>query len=347
MQADKIDEIIRLVLTNRASKEDVAYLNMWLAASEENRKVFHHLQLIWQQRATEPLVKDSHQVGERIWKEGIEDKQISLRPSKPAYHFHYLVKIAALLLLILSLPLLVFMYNKQAENLPPVAISLVEKQAPIGKKLKVLLPDGSLVWLNGESKISFAEGLQGKQRVIELEGEAYFEVSKDPTKPFVVKSGKLATTAIGTAFNITSYPEDSTVQVALLSGKVKVTPTDNAPQKEVYFLEAGKGIAYYKNSHEARSYEFDGLQVRAWKEGILIFDGDSFEQVQHKLRRWYGVEITVSGTAPKDWKLTGSFKNEYLSSVLENIRFARSFTYHITGNQLEFKFQTSKKKPMT
>jgi ferric-dicitrate binding protein FerR (iron transport regulator) len=345
MQENNIDEILRRVLTGEATGEEVALLNKWLAESDENQQIFHQLQMILQERAPESLLSSAGEISERIWNEAIHGKTdlFYKRERSSIFHYqHHWLKLAAIVLLVIGLPLFIFTYTQLEQPSSVAEVTPIEKKTTIGQKSKILLPDGSIVWLNAESKVTYAADFEGNQRALTLEGEAYFEVKKDKLKPFIVLSGKISTTAIGTSFNISAYPEDSTIEVALITGKVQVKSPTSGIQGEAFVLNEGNGVNYNIYRNQARKYTFDKHTALAWKQGILLFEGDSFEEVTRKIRRWYGVEVTVTGIPPDDWKLTGRFKNELLTSVLENIRFGRNFTYHLDGKQLNLHFEPRK-----
>jgi ferric-dicitrate binding protein FerR (iron transport regulator) len=346
MQGKNIDEIIRLVLTSEATREEANILAQWLAASDENRQVFEHMQQIWEERDPEPSLPNAEQLSNQIWAKALQADATPrniYKTSTPSPITYY-TRVAAVMLLVIGLPLLLFFYSATSVQEPgKTQIVFTEKKSAIGQKLKITLPDGSLAWLNADSKIQYAANFEGNTRTILLEGEGYFEVKKNANKPFIVKSGNVSTTALGTSFNIQAYPEDSTIQVALLTGKVQVKSPQAGTAGIAFSLREGNGIHYNKKINQSSKYTVDQDQVMAWKQGILLFDGDSFEEVTSRIRRWYGVEITISGTPPNDWKLTGKFKNETLTSVLENIRFGRNFSYQISGKQLNFHFNTPKR----
>lgn len=343
MQANNIDEIIRLVLTREASREETAILKNWLAESAENQQVFFQLQRIWDTRDPEPPLPDAGQISEQIWVKALQNENDSfpIHKIRKPFSFSYYLKTAAIVLLVTGLSWLLFFYQPVQRSAKLEAVR-IEKKTAIGQKLKITLPDGSLAWLNADSKIQYAEHFEGNTRTVALDGEGFFEVAKNPHKPFIVKSGKLSTTAIGTSFNVSAYTEDSTIQVALITGKVQVKSDQAGYAGDVFHLNKGEGIDFNKRINRPGKYQFDPQMVIAWKQGILIFEGDSFEEVKSKLRRWYGVEVTISGIPPDDWKLTGKFKNEALPSVLENIRFGRNFSYKIAGKKLYLLFETPK-----
>lgn len=217
-------------------------------------------------------------------------------------------------------------------------IKYVEKTVSSGQRLRIFLPDGSMVWLNSQSKIIYPESFTGSTRMVELEGEAFFEVSKDKDKPFIVKSGELTTTALGTSFNIRAYNPESSIYVTLVTGKVLVEL--NKKEDAKFILNPGFGVQYSKElgSISREKHEID--KIIGWKDGILRFDSDDFDTVIKKLSRWYGVEFTFEGLSKidKEWRFTGWFQNDYLDVVLKSMSFTKGFEYKIDNKKVTIKF---------
>lgn len=220
-------------------------------------------------------------------------------------------------------------------------LNQTEKQAQSGQKLRIFLPDGSIVWLNSETKLKYDEKFGDHARMVELEGEAFFEIVKKPEKPFIVKSGTLITTALGTSFNIRGYSSEDNIQVTLVSGKVLVESEQTSSPK--FMLDPGYGIHYLKENgtfyKEKRSVE----KIIGWKDGILRFDNDNCQTVIEELSRWYGVKFVVENSFKgEEWRYSGWFENEYLDIVLESISFSQGFDYKIENEKVTLKM---KKQP--
>lgn len=210
-----------------------------------------------------------------------------------------------------------------------------------GQKKKVLLHDRSNVFLNSESHLSYPKVFETSRTVV-LEGEAYFEVHKNPKKPFIVKTGKLITTALGTAFNIEAYQENNTITISLTEGTVQIDNRDD-PENSI-ILKAGEQIILYKDSGRMVKQQFNLTDVLAWKNNTIIFRQANLEEVIQKLERWYGVSIDVTNTSSDmtDWNYSGSFTDESLQNVLEGMSYVKGFTYNIKDNYVELNLNTSK-----
>ena len=211
----------------------------------------------------------------------------------------------------------------------------VVKENPAGQKSKIVLTDGTIVWLNSESQMRYS--FSDSTRSIVLTGEAYFEVAKDTTRPFVVTSGNLQTTALGTVFNVRHYAEDSAAIVFLAEGRVKVGEAKENGAIEI--LESGWGISAVKDGAGLRKFSGQPEQWTGWKDGVLSFDHAGLQEVITACERWYSVEVSIKGTPAEEWKFTGKFKNENLENVLESMRYGKDFNYAIKDKQVELIFK--------
>lgn len=208
----------------------------------------------------------------------------------------------------------------------------ITKENAAGQKSLVHLPDGTRVWLNSDSRLHFPSIFEGSRRVVSLEGEAFFEVAKNPNCPFIVYSGAVRVRAIGTAFNIMAFEEKQDIIVSLLEGKIAVS--SGLAEERTRIIEPGWAVSVGKGDNIIRAYECNVDDKAAWKDGLLIFDNEPFEAVVFKLERWYGVRIHVSGTPDRTYGYKGRFKNEYLANILESMQYGKAFDYEIDGTEV-------------
>lgn len=206
-----------------------------------------------------------------------------------------------------------------------------------GSTEQVALADGSTVTVNASSRLRYPLQFPKDKRQVYLdEGEAYFKVATDPSRAFSVVSGKLTTTALGTAFNIRNYGGEQRITISLLSGKVKVEGTSFRHDASIVLLPSErldydcKAIAAQKNSF-AKEEEIIG-----WKQGFLIFKDASFPQVQTEIENRYGVTI-VNESHQQVWEYTGFFKDESLQEVVETICLTKNITYQISNDTVYFR----------
>jgi ferric-dicitrate binding protein FerR (iron transport regulator) len=199
---------------------------------------------------------------------------------------------------------------------------------PKGGQYEIVLEDGTKVWLNAASKITFPASFNGlKERQVELSGEAYFEVTKNPRKPFFVRSTEQLVTVTGTHFNVSCYPDEKT-QTTLAEGSVEVSLSRTGQTKT---LTPGKQSTIMKD--EISIKDVDPADIIAWKDGVFIFNGTPMTQVMKQIGRWYNVDIDYS-TLP-DTELVGEFpRNLSLSQVLKLIEISSMVKLSIEGRRI-------------
>ena len=200
---------------------------------------------------------------------------------------------------------------------------------PRGKKSNITLPDGSLVILNSGSEIKYPQFFSANQRLVELKGEAFFEVKRDEKRPFIIQTERMTTEVLGTSFNIKAYTEGENHNVAVVSGSVKVSNKFGNAK----VLSANEmGLVLKDNSISKIS--FDLLKVTGWKDGKISFNRASFPEIQEQLSAWYGVDFIQGKGFKMDSVYTGAFENESLRNIMEGISYSSGFRYRIAGKQV-------------
>ncbi|WP_430971722.1 FecR family protein [Sunxiuqinia rutila] len=225
---------------------------------------------------------------------------------------------------ILSIPLLLttIYFYYQASTGTPNLNSLTASQktfntfrAPLGAKTQVVLPDGSLVWLNSGSSLSFPSVFTGSTREVKLKGEAYFEVTKNESMPMQVSTNQLTVKVYGTTFNVNGFADNGKVETTLVEGKV--TLILKASHKE-YLLEPGYSASYDIRSQEIRASEVDEMDVfTGWKDGKMLFQNEPFAGIVNKLERWYNVDIEMTDPSLGNYTLYATFIDENIEQVLD------------------------------
>lgn len=180
---------------------------------------------------------------------------------------------------------LAFNQPRQTESILPEKIKMMELSTPRGKDCQMTLPDGTHVWLNADSKITFPSLFAGKTRNVKVEGEAYFEVTKDAQHPFIVSTDYFTTTVLGTVFNIDAYSA-KTANVTLVSGSVAVKPKNGATQK----ITPGQ-MAKWNADGTMTISDVDVYPLTQWKDGFFYFNNDRLVDIMLELGRWYNVSI--------------------------------------------------------
>jgi Fe2+-dicitrate sensor, membrane component len=173
---------------------------------------------------------------------------------------------------------------------------------PKGRQYKLVLSDGTAVWLNAASSITYPAVFAGKERIVSITGEAYFEVAKTKEKmPFKVKKGAAEVEVLGTHFNVNAYDDEPDMKVTLLEGSVKVSAYAEAPANEnasqVVHLQPGEQAAVSPTSIQVKQANVD--QAVAWKNGIFFLQDSDIPSIMRQIARWYNVEVVYAGAIPK------------------------------------------------
>ncbi|MNJ91533.1 fec operon regulator FecR [compost metagenome] len=198
---------------------------------------------------------------------------------------------------------------------------------PKGKTYDIVLLDGTTVTLNADSKLIFPSNFAANNRVVTLSGEAFFKVSKDKNRPFIVKTNQGEIKVLGTHFNVSSYEDAAADAISLVEGKVQVSK-DN----EVQTLAPGQEAILRKNA-AIKVSTFDPEEVLAWKEGLFLFDDRALEQVLTELEKWYSVEFKYSNTTLKSIPIYIKIKkNRKLEDILMALEQTNRIKFNKNGN---------------
>lgn len=243
--------------------------------------------------------------------------------------------------------------NGNSEEKPGVN-SVNEIAISPGSKSKIQLPDGSQVWINSGSKLTYAGMMKGNTREVTLDGEAYFDVVKDPTHPFIVHTSGIDIKVLGTAFNVKAYKEEKKSETSLIRGSIEVT-VKNRPGK-IMMKPNDKLIV---NNDESKSpleknkelkiekivsakpkpiielgrltlYPVDNSVIETdWVQNRLVFGDETLEDIFIKMERWYGVKIRITNEKLKKERYTGSFEKETIAQALYALKLATGLSYKI------------------
>lgn len=212
-------------------------------------------------------------------------------------------------------------------------IALMTKITKRGERVKLLLPDSSVVYLNALSKLSFPRHFEkDKNREIHLEGEAFFEVKSDASRPFIVHSGNLQTRVLGTSFNIDAYPGSQHLSVSVRTGKVGVSSTNEGKLKHLSFLTRGKNLVYkFRDSsyavNDAKADDFN-----SWTENRFVFKNELLSLILIRLERSYNVSFKVKSEKMLKSRFNATFHNKNIKQILEQLQTMSSGQIHFEFN---------------
>jgi ferric-dicitrate binding protein FerR (iron transport regulator) len=225
-----------------------------------------------------------------------------------------------------------------------------------GSRSKIVLPDGSQVWINSGSKLTYNESFKGTTRDVQLDGEAYFDVVKDAAHPFIVHTSGIDIKVLGTAFNVKAYKAEPTIEATLIRGFIEVLNHSQPgasnimlkPHEKLVYNKYSDGIkeiqAIIKPADSPFSISIEALRKNipdsniletAWVYNKLIFEEERFEDLAIKMERWYNVNINIEDEKLKYYKMSGSFVNETAEEAIKILQFLVPFKYSIKNSEIK------------
>ena len=208
----------------------------------------------------------------------------------------------------------------QAAEMVAVTAGAIQQQAT--------LPDGSKVWLNRNSTLRYAANFAGDKRQVELDGEAFFEVRKDPSRPFTVLARDTRTRVLGTSFNVRAYAAEDSVEVAVVTGRVSFAPNHQAAarQDSVVLMPGQRGVLQHAQPAVAVSQPIHDPNFRAWQQQELVFENETLADVTTMLSRYYNTPVALSRPELARCRFTGTFTRTNLPQVLRVVSVSAGLT---------------------
>ncbi len=231
--------------------------------------------------------------------------------------------------------LLAFALSPLVNRWVATADAWVEKSVPKGEKLQFTLPDGSLVWLNADSRLRYMASFDDSLREVFLEGEAFFDVVPNAAQPFVIRTKHSEVRVLGTSFNVRAYPDMPQTETLVVTGEVRVTDRQNTARtmllrpREKGTLEHGTG----KTAQRAVEEPLEMAASSAWPQGTLVLYDEPLPVVAQRLSRWYGVTIELDSATLAQCRLTARFENESLEQVLDYVSIVMPIRYERQGER--------------
>jgi len=315
-------ELLYRFFEGLTTEEENKTIKVWLESSPENEKRFYEERKIYDAIILNSNDPDSQTGSISEENEGKSHYRIPM-------YIKEIVKIAAIVL-ITVLGSWYFLSNRDVDS-NPIAMQTIN--VPAGQRLNLTLPDGTNVWLNAKTKIQYPVSFNAKERLVTIDGQAYFEVAKNEDVPFIVKSPQGVVQALGTKFDVLDYSDgDRDFQAMLMEGSVKVHLSDNesesvilTPEKKAFLSDGKLDVV-----------QVDDYSVYQWKEGLISFRNESFENIMKSFEKTYDITIIIEDTKIKNLSFTGKFRIidgvEYALRVLQrdvNFKFERDIDKHI------------------
>ena len=361
MNQERICTLLARKLSGEASDTESRELDQLLQDNPSMQPIAGHLQQHWQEvpRNDQEFLEATYLVHlHKMEQAGVWDTNEEESAPLPVRRFRNLRnRIAAGVTLAAVLTSAFFLLRNTSSETANHTTFPAEKSNEVstkyGNRSKIQLPDGSTVWLNAGSKLNYHKNFGNENREVELSGEAYFDVVRDPQRPFIVHTATVDVKVLGTVFNLKSYPTDRSTETSLIHGSVQVTVREK--KNQVYILHPNEKLTVMHNATGApesaiakttnsplipkpvliRPLTYSPGQATsveaAWIENKLSFADRPFEELAKDMERWYDVKIEFSGSRAKAHHFTGSFKHESLEEALSALQFSASFRYQINN----------------
>jgi transmembrane sensor len=359
------DSLIVKFISGKATPGESDCIIEWLNYENANRLHYFNLKRLWQESLINPedldFVDNSWErfrfrMGSALNESFISEENHGMRWSLSR------IAVAASIMLLMATTLFYGIQNYRFSRLKETVNQI---SVPLGSRSKIVLPDGSQVWLNSGSKLFYPSGFSGKNRVATLEGEGFFDVKNDQNSPFIVAAGGLKIKVIGTSFNVKSYPEEKTVETILVKGIVEVNTINEHSLLSPIILAPNQKLTYTKsegsmnltaleegikqdNSRDLKVEipDINNFKIAtkinpeiftSWKDGKLIFDGETLESLVPKLERFYNVRISLQDESMNKLKYSGVLEEVTIEEVLRAIESSSSIRFEINKNQVVLK----------
>ncbi len=329
-------DLITRYFSGEITEEELRILSAWMKADAQNEEFFNQYRKTWELIEKQKIHSTINL--DQEWKSILEKmaatasgkdnqaKVISLNQNRNTnpFSFRKIWKVAATVTILLAASFILYF------NISKLRDTVVTAQT---SNIEHVLPDGTVVSLHAGSQIKYASAFDSKIRKVELIGEAYFEVTHDKTRPFIVSSGDARVEVLGTKFNVNSNTSAGTMEVVLTAGKVSVY-YKNTPKENVLLNPGEKAVLQPEQKQINKSTNTDPNYM-AWKTHVLVFDNETLAQVVNTLQNVYQIPVKIANPALSECRVTASFDNQSLESVLQVIKETLDLKVKQNGNVIE------------
>lgn len=318
MQETIIISLLRKYVKDQCSEQELRTLLQWLKSSD------HHIGFDWVvQPLWDAIDKDMprpDEEGENELRQEVSSLLSEIRQQKTSdskvrskNRLNGFYRVAAILILALSVTLGAL----KVLDRPQSVVTYVEKMSAKGETKSLLLADGTKVILNSDTKLIIPSNFNKEERIIELEGEGFFDVTPDPDKPFIIKSGDTRVKVLGTSFDFKSYKEDEFIKLTVSTGKVRVNMIDQDLQLAV---SPNEHLSISKIDGNVRKESIEENNYIKWIHGSLYFNKEPIREVLKTINRTYNRKVILQ-CENCDYRITGTHDNKSIEAVIEAICF--------------------------
>lgn len=318
----EMDELAGLLSADPALKEEADIYTHYWEQQQQEQNVNTELAL---QKVLGQINKDT----ETLY------SSIDEMPVKRIPVWKIVTRIAAMLVLLVGLSIGAYKLFIHPKPEKPVQADLVQKQNAKGVKSTIELADGSKIWLNADSKVQYPALFNGNTREVYLNGEAFFDIAKNPSKPFVIHLSNGTVRVLGTSFNIKAYDNEPVIETSVATGKVAFIPKLKNNQKaDTIFLTPNNKVVYRVMEEKIITAVTVSAEDKGWTEGKLVFRAMLFKEIAIELERNFGKKVVFKDEEVGNFRLTGSFQNNTLAEILYYLSKTKAFTYTISDEEI-------------
>jgi ferric-dicitrate binding protein FerR (iron transport regulator) len=347
-------------LASEATPEEMLELERLLGEHPQYQLAFELTQAYWNQHPDTPLTEHEIEVAvDRILHtEAIDNEDTTLQQWEIAQRRRRRLRrrgalVGALAALLIILGVWAVTPTKTRPSAPATA-KVTEVQTRMGTRTNLLLPDGTSVWLNAGSSLTYPTAFSGPNREVELEGEAFFDVASNPQHPFIVHASSVNIRVLGTSFDVKAYRRDKTMETTLIKGSIEVT-FRNRPLSRIVLKPNQKLVIAAADTAAATALPTKAASIAApqvniqkptyeahtgaiietsWTDNKLVFQDETFQDLATQMERWYGIAVAFDTPKLGELRFTGSFQKETIQQALEALQLTAQFKYIINGNQI-------------
>jgi len=314
--------LLSRILTGEASTTEKEEFYRKLGESKDEEELFYEVKSIWLRTSMDKTKIDTDTEFENLWKKiNSPKRKTSISIGKRILQY------AAAIIFLLSIGGLTGYFLSGEKSVEIVASGIQKYTATKGSVSTIEFADGTKVWLNSGSELTYHEDHQTKQRLAELNGEAFFEVKHREDFPLMVKVGQIVIRDLGTTFNIKAYPEDNIVETSLIEGKADILSSGGNSLVE---LKTGESAIYNSIDKKIEIKPFTSNVLSAWRDGKFVIRDQRLEDIFNEITRWYDVEFRFENQALRDYRYTGNIKKSTTAQyVLKMLKLTANFNYRI------------------
>lgn len=320
------DDILKKFLAGELSEEESVEIYDWMNEEEENTRQLFRMEEIYHLGKFDQYTNEQRiERAERKLLEKIHQKE-DAKKQKPKFR-QWMRYAAVIAVIILSGSGIGYWFHSASINR-----NLVTQTVTDGTVIEVILPDGSKVWLNNGTTLSYPNEFSGKERIVSLEGEAYFEVVKNTQKPFIVETEAMKISVLGTTFNLKSHTNQYVAEATLVEGEIEVRGNND---EGMIVLSPGQRAELNKKNRRLTVKQVDAKLDGVWRNDLIPFEQANIFTITQTLERFYDVKIILSPDIPTDITYSGVLrKKNTVTSVLESLQHSIPIQYKIVGNNI-------------